>query len=126
LQEYPWAADGLALSERRVLLAVQAGAATQHEVFRRVWRRERRPYLGDTSCFAIIRRLAEAAHPLLDTRHGVRLTPTGEDVLAARADFARLNGLDRWLGGVHLTGAEPAWRYDERLERLSGVQPAAA
>jgi hypothetical protein len=26
--------------------------------------------------------------------------------------------VDRWIGGVHLTGTRPAWRYDERLETL--------
>jgi hypothetical protein len=39
-------------------------------------------------------------------------------VLAGRADHARLNDVDRWIGGTHLTGAQPSWRYDERLEML--------
>ena len=65
MQEYPSRSDGLALTERRILLAVQEGADTAGEVFRNVWRRERRPYLGDTTCFAIMRRLAAASHALL-------------------------------------------------------------
>jgi hypothetical protein len=33
----------------------------------------------------------------------------------------RLNGFDRWLGGVHLStapGAEVAWRYDRNARAL--------
>jgi hypothetical protein len=67
------------------LLAVQEGADTAGEVFRNVWRRERRPYLGDTTCFGIIRRLAAAIQPLLTigqnpppgfAQASVHLTPT--------------------------------------------------
>jgi hypothetical protein len=49
------------------------------------------------------------------------LTETGAQVLAGEADRIALNGIDRWLGGVHLV-REPAaegranaavWRWDE-------------
>jgi hypothetical protein len=127
LQEYPSRADGLSLTERRILLAVNEGADTAAEVFRRVWRRERRPYLGDSICFMLIRRLAAALHPLLTiaahpphaiARASVHLTPTATAVLAGQADLVALNPIDRWIGGTHLTPTQPAWRYDERLETL--------
>jgi hypothetical protein len=31
----------------------------------------------------------------------------------------RLNGIDRWLGGVHLQGGEAAWRWDADAGRLA-------
>jgi hypothetical protein len=37
------------------------------------------------------------------------MTSDGADVLAGRADAVALNGIDRWLGGVHLTPAS-LWR----------------
>ncbi|GAA2756780.1 hypothetical protein [Actinopolymorpha rutila] len=128
-QEYPARSDGLSLTERRILLAVESGAGTAGRVFAEVQRRERRPYLGDTSCFDRIAELAGARQPLLAVdpgttadgpyaEHRVALTPVGRDVLAGRADHTELNGVDRWIGGVHLTGTRPAWRYDERLEKL--------
>lgn len=40
-----------------------------------------------------------------------RLTAAGADVLAGRADHVALNGIDRWLGGVHLHGRSAAWRW---------------
>jgi len=51
----------------------------------------------------------------------VRLTAMGERVLAGQEDHVRLNGIDRWIGGVHLTGDSTPWRYDERLEALVRV-----
>ncbi len=32
-------------------------------------------------------------------------------ILERRADFIALNGIDRWIGGVHLTRGN-VWRYD--------------
>jgi len=48
------------------------------------------------------------------------VTDVGRDVLAARADHAELNGIDRWLGGVHLEGRRPAWRWDPVAGEVSG------
>jgi hypothetical protein len=31
----------------------------------------------------------------------------------------RLNGLDRWIGGVHLVGREARWRWDEGTEAVA-------
>lgn len=129
MQEYPSRLDGLSLTDRRILLAAEQGPVPAGEVFRRVCDAERRPFLGDVLCFAHIRDLAGAAQPLLEIdesgrpfrdRH-VKLTPTGERVLAGDQDHVHLNGLDLWIGGVHLTDGAPSWRYDDRLERLHAV-----
>jgi Domain of unknown function (DUF1835) len=130
MREYPSRSDGLSLTERRILLAIDEGAGIAGEVFRAIWQQERRPYLGGSSCFAIMRRLAVANYSLLafatDQRTdfaqtAVRLTEAGADVLAGRNDHVRLNGIDRWIGGVELRGTQPAWRYDERMETIVNV-----
>ena len=43
----------------------------------------------------------------------IGLTDAGRDVLGGRADRVRLCGIDRWFGGVHLSGHGPAWRWSE-------------
>ena len=68
--------------------------------------------IGDAYLFSRLRRLADTshAHPLLSlsgdraTLRGteVRLTDAGHEVLAGRANFVALNGIDDWVGGVHL------------------------
>jgi hypothetical protein len=40
------------------------------------------------------------------------ITAYGLSVLNGDADFVALNGIDSWLGGVHLT-ANSLWRWDE-------------
>lgn len=58
-------------------------------------------------------------HPLLSNDSGYALTAAGRDVLAAREDHVYLNGINRWLGGVHLQGAEARWRWDEKAQSLA-------
>ena len=41
------------------------------------------------------------------------MTERGCAVLDGREDRIGLNGIDRWLGGVHLSGGEAVWRWDE-------------
>ena len=131
--EYPSRTDGLSLTQRRVLLAAADSAVTAGEAFGRVSDAEQRPFLGDTFCFACIRDLATAPHPLLEIgqsdvpfhRRPIRLTAIGREVLAGREDHVRRNGIDRWIGGVHLWREATDWRFDERLERLAGVDTRA-
>jgi hypothetical protein len=114
-REYPSNRDGLSLTERRLL----AGApGTRAELFQRAWRKEPRPFLGDTWAFRILDRLA----PLI-TPDGF-LTPDGKRVLAGEADFVERFGIDRWVGGVHLTGHAVPWRFGEAIERLIGPDGA--
>jgi hypothetical protein len=128
-REYPSTRDGLSLTERRALAAVAGGAPDAGTAFTHLWRRETRPYLGDTFCFDMIRRLTEAPDPLLhadtaasgriDRSTPLRLTTTGARVLAGEADHITLNGIDRWIGGVHLHGRHPRWRWDEGTETVT-------
>ena len=107
-QEYPWRRDGLSLSERRLL----AGApGTKYQLFERAWRKEQRPFLGDTFAFERLDRLA----PLLDDEDGVlRLNDRGERVLAGHETFVT----ERWIGGVHVTPDTP-WRWDDAREAIT-------
>jgi hypothetical protein len=126
-REYPSTRDGLSLTERRVLAAVADGAPDAGTAFVRAGARETRPYLGDTWCFAMMDRMANAPVPLLevdppgrpvDRGSGLRLTDTGARVLAGAADHVTLNGIDRWIGGVHLRGRQVQWRWDDGTETI--------
>ena len=64
------------------------------------------PPLGDPRAFA---------------RLPLRLTDAGQRVLDGRDDRVALLGLDRWVGGTHLTQAA-AWRWDPAARVL--VRPA--
>jgi hypothetical protein len=104
-QEYPWTRDGLSLSERRLL----AGApGTREQLFQRAWRKEARPFMGDTLAFKTLDRL----EPLLEDG------TARERVLAGELDYVRTYGIDRWIGGVHLHGHEVPYRWDDARETL--------
>jgi len=46
------------------------------------------------------------------------LTETGRAVLDGGADRVRRCGIDRWLGGVHLGGNGPTWRWNPTAKRI--------
>ncbi len=114
LQEYPWTGDGLSLTERRVLRAVAGGAQDRARVFREVWAAEHRPFAGDSVIFLILDRLVAAG--LVEREPALRLTARGKAVMDGATDYAE-QGLDRWIGGVHLI-SPPAWRWDPRRETI--------
>jgi hypothetical protein len=129
-REYPSTRDGLSLTERRILAAVD-GRRSAAEVFVHASRRESRPYLGDTWCFATMDRLIRVPEPLLiaepaedpvgpDSR--LWITDMGAGVLAGQEDHITRNGIDRWIGGVHLHGHEIAWRFDEGTETITATR----
>ena len=131
-REYPSTRDGLSLTERRLLAAAAAEpGATAAAAFTRMGEREPRPFLGDLFGFRILARLAGARVPLVeaDPPGGVaagtrlRVTEAGQRVLAADADHVALNGIDRWVGGVHLHGEAARWRWDEGTEAVNEAVP---
>jgi hypothetical protein len=131
LEELPSPGDGLSGTERRALRAVAEGAATPGAAFAACQRLEPAPFLGDAWFFRTLVGLSG----LVETREGrlppppplgdphaflrvpLRLTPDGERVLRGEADRVELIGLDRWVGGTHLTG-ERGWRFDPGERRL--------
>jgi hypothetical protein len=130
LEEYPSTLNGLSRSEHQALAALAAGAPDLGSAFRSSQEMEHDVFMGDVPFFALVQALADAPLPLvvLGPAHapspGTRsaaLTPLGHEVLAGRADHARLNGLDRFVGGTHLHGRAPAWRWEGRA--LVAAQP---
>ena len=128
-EDYPWLGDGLSRSERQILVALERGARTPHEVFSATQRMEERIFMGDRTFWSVVQSLAAARHPLIaldvTPRPGrlpdgtLALTDTGRDVLAGRADHVALNGVDRWMGGVHLTDGRHRWDPQKRCLALS-------
>jgi hypothetical protein len=127
-REYPSTRDGLSLTERRILAAVDDAEPPAGAVFARLGEREARPFLGDLFCFRMVARLVRATTPLLAAEPAggevtagtrLRLTGAGRQVLAGEADHVALNGIDRWIGGVHLHGREARWRWDEGTESIA-------
>ena len=120
LAEFPAEGSGLSRTEERILEAVEHAPADIVDVFRQVHAGERYFFIGDSSFWTIVVRLATATPALVDVEIAsassqalpngtIRITDSGIDVLKGRADRIALCGIDRWLGGVHLTDEHP-WK----------------
>lgn len=124
LRELPSRANGLGLAANLVLRALaERGALAAGRLFG-VYTQyyEPLPYLGDTAFALLLERLSGAAHPALGIAPAgadrwaarVALNATGRELLAGRADWIALNGIDEWLGGIHLDSARGmVYRRDE-------------
>ena len=137
LEEFPAMSGGLSRTERQALECVAAGVRSPLRLFRAMQDMEEAPYLGDSSFWAILQELGSGPHPLLRGEdggpmgslaeraaldHPLSLTGDGDRVRRGEADrIALRGGIDRWLGGVHLAGREPRWRWDAEAEGLRTV-----
>jgi hypothetical protein len=133
-QELPWTRDGLSRTERTALAVVADGADDPIEMFRALQAAEERPFMGDYWAWVALHRLGTGPHPLVVApvppapeittefaSQTYEVTDVGHDVLAARSDHVELNGIDRWIGGVHLTGFRPRWRWDPVRDEVRQV-----
>jgi hypothetical protein len=119
LQQFPSVENGLARTERQILALVGEGKRTFPALFLGDQTLEERIFMGDSIFQRYLRGLCDCRRPLLEERQAkYYLTEAGRDVIGARADHVHLNGINRWLGGVHLSGHEVLWRWDERARRL--------
>jgi hypothetical protein len=105
LEELPDTAAGLALSERQILELLADGPRTRHELFLAHMERETVLFNGDAWFFDRI----AGVGPLVTGTERVEITDLGRRVLAGELDRVEVAGLDRWLGGTHLTPSN-VWR----------------
>ena len=141
LEELPAPADGLSGTERRALQAVAAGAHTPPAAFVAAQRLEEAPFLGDAWFYRALSALGQGKTRLLETDDGtpippppplgdsqqfahlqLRLTATGEHTLRGEADRVELLGIDRWIGGTHITPGN-TWRWDPTGHKLVRPSP---
>jgi hypothetical protein len=132
LQQFPDAQTGLSRSESQALGAVEAGhvgvkqayIASHHQM-------EDVVFLGDVVFASYVERMSQESSPLVLLKNGNRVVAPGDTIAATdfweselaltnagRAvrsgieDRVLVNGIDRWLGGVHLQPGN-VWRWHE-------------
>lgn len=127
LEQFPSVANGLSRTERQIVEIAESGVSKVNEIFRADQAKEERIFMGDLPFFSHVQGLVELSVPLLEVvRDGnpfgkteVKITPRGRKVLHNQEDHIRLNGIDKWLGGVRMQGTK-AWRWGS-----SGLTPPA-
>ncbi|WP_142849264.1 hypothetical protein [Telmatospirillum sp. J64-1] len=109
LAEFP-DATGLGLTAALTLQAIAEGCAKEEDCFQAVQDKEGAPYLGFAMWRAHLYDLMNGRQAAVVRRgEGLTLTPFGESLLAGEADWIAANGIDRWIGGVHLR-PDHLWR----------------
>jgi hypothetical protein len=137
LGRFPSVRNGLGRIENLILDIVKGGSRGFPSLFKEFSTANSLYGLGDSQFWNALSRLAKAENPLVDVNGfyevedtlssekfalaEFELTGDGEKVLANECDFIELNGIDLWLGGVHLTLAR-LWRWDDEQGKLVGPE----
>ncbi|OXI78364.1 hypothetical protein CFB40_36480 [Burkholderia sp. AU31652] len=123
LQELPSVRDGLGLTERLALEIIRDGdGLALSQVFAELnLCRDPLPFLGDAMFHAMMRPLAEGDRPLIKIHDDhpererciVGLTPLGEQVLQANANWQDHCDVPRWVGGTQILPRTTHWALDD-------------
>ena len=103
-----------------MLQAVAAGKRKKQEIYFESRKQEDVPW-GDSSVYLRLAWLAAGPNPALieSPKNEFTITDAGRQLLEGKADWIKLQGgVDRWLGGVHLTGDQAKWRWDNEKKTL--------
>lgn len=126
LTRFPFARNGLNKIENTGLELIGQGFTSFLDLFARFVAAEPGYGLGDAQFWNALQQLKRGASPLLMdegeeapmSESVFAITDAGRSVLSGVADRVTLNGIDEWLGGVHLQGHANIWRWDEQQGKL--------
>ncbi len=138
LEQFPSMRNGLSRSEQQALAAIDGEPTSIAAAFLLCQELdEPAAFLGDATFLWYLARLGDGADPLLRFADGspltlgtiaeggeglwqreIILTPLGDAVLSSRIDRVHHQGIDRWLGGVHLQSLNAVWRWDQESSKL--------
>ena len=137
LERFPYVRNGLGRIENKGLELVHSGLHKFTDLFPQFADAEPIYGLGDAQFWNALKQMINAREPLLSIGNGnsseSKLTPkeiqhttfeiteAGRAVLSAESDFVAMNGVDAWLGGVHLLGKDDLWRWDDQEGKLARV-----
>jgi hypothetical protein len=131
LEQFPSVENGLSRTEQQAMEAVASGVWRAGDVFLRSHvEREAAFFMGDSTFLVHVGALMRLPRPLLSTPRGavrltmdddLALTEDGAQVLAGTLDRVRTCGIDRWLGGVQLSGTGAMWRWDKNRGQIRNL-----
>ncbi len=143
VQEFPDKLTGLSRTAFLILDAVQNKQTTEDAIFHYVQRKEPVPFMSRNIFQRHFHALLQGAHPVLMKKvlkqesvlevegesdapeenvlihdYAIQFTRYTNQVLHQWADWVQLNGIDRWIGGVHLSEGV-IWRYDKITRQVN-------
>ena len=137
LRRFPSTTNGLGQIEQTGLQLIADGCRKFTDVFPKFIAAQKTYGLGDSQFWSTLVTLSDGAEPLIKItnasseravdpdvmkRANFKITKAGQAVLDGTSDFIKLNGIDKWLGGVHLQGKDDLWRWHDPAGRLAFVK----
>lgn len=117
LEQYPSAANGLNRTESIIVELAARGPSTAEAMFADYGPLDEPRFLADSVFLRYVESLRTCATPLLAP--DLSLTAAGREIAGGKGDHVAINGIDRWIGGVHLQGDRVAWRWDAAARKLA-------
>jgi hypothetical protein len=133
LARFPSTGNGLGRIENKALELINAGYSEFASLFNEFGHAEPVYGLGDFQFWNDLKRIGAASQPLLlidglkmvspdeaqdFTKSVFKLTEAGHTIRSAKDDFLKMNAVDFWLGGVHLSAQGQIWRWHEQRQQL--------
>lgn len=125
--DYPSVRNGLSQTENWALRRISHGKSLGKIESELVFRPDS---MGDGTLRERVAEFLSDREPLIEYADGtspeggfdrhrpITLTRFGKQVLRGARDYIAANGIDRWIGGVHLQGHSVPWRYNAQTKRL--------
>lgn len=130
---FPSTKNGLGNIENKALEFIASGANVFQTLFAKFGNAEPIYGLGDAQFWNDLQRMIKAKNPpithtnmagakptleyVVQPKASFALTETGKAILHGESDFIEINGIDQWLGGVHLRPGN-LWRWDEQNQKM--------
>lgn len=136
VKEFPAKDTGLSRTEYLIIDAVRSKQTNEEDIFEYVQKKEPIAFMSKTVFLNKINQMIECKYPILKKEpieqevaleiteendqindstvvheYTIKVTNYTNQVLSKWADWIQLNGINRWVGGVHLSDGN-MWRYD--------------
>jgi hypothetical protein len=122
LQQFPALRNGLSRAERQILELAESGVHKPRDLYPAAQRLEESIWISDSTFLKYLHGLVTVRQPLIrSVSSGFESTSLGRLVLEGKEDHVRVNGINRWLGGVRLHEDAPLWRWDEARQTIRAI-----
>ena len=137
LDEYPGSINGLSKTQQNIIMATNMGYHRVDTIYEILKRKEDRHFLSIASFLHAANQLSSAHEPAITAKKGkvlyegrqarieqklsrmsLFITPVGKNVMFQHEDWIEHNGIDRWVGGVHISEGN-IWRRSTSRRQLN-------
>jgi len=143
VKQFPSQSNGLSQTESLILTAILNHQSDPEDIYQFMQSKEAVPFMSRAMFYGYLKNMMDCQAPLIEkvevamddvidaesensteqkTEHSpyfqITLTDVARQVLHNWVDWIQVNGIDRWVGGVHLSDGN-IWRYNKQSRKLT-------